>query len=85
MSKLSRLEELPPSAKLVLKILEELGEAQFTTLLLETRLPRRTLLDALGKLKKMGVIEARPCLRDLRRKVYCYTLTKQKEGMIPHW
>jgi len=80
------LEELPPSAKLVLKILEEWGEAQFSQLLKETRLPQRTLSAALRELKRNGIIEVRPCLKDLRKKVYCYTLTKStRANTIPHW
>lgn len=65
---------LPPSAKLVLRVLEELGEACFEELLDETQLPRRTLYSALKELRRVGLVEVKPCLRDARRKFYCYSL-----------
>jgi DNA-binding MarR family transcriptional regulator len=71
---LSNLRELPPSVKFVLKVIEEHGQVQFAQLLVETRLPRRTVSAALAELRKAGLITVRPCFKDLRRKVYCYTL-----------
>ncbi|AAY81552.1 hypothetical protein [Sulfolobus acidocaldarius] len=75
------MENLPPSAKLVLKILMERRSLRFRELKEETQLPTRTLYYALKLLKEKKVIKAMPCLDDTRERVYlvveseeCYKL-----------
>lgn len=67
-------EGLSPSAKYVLRVLRELGEARFSELFLETGLPRRTLYAALRALRERGLVVVRPCLNDARRRFYCYSV-----------
>lgn len=68
---------LSPSARYVLRVLVELGEARFSELFLETGLPRRTLYSALRQLRDRGLVEVRPCLRDARRRFYCYSIRQE--------
>lgn len=67
-----RLESLPPSAKLVYKILEYEGpELTQEELAEETLLPQRTVRNALYELDDMGLVEDRPNDRgDARAKLY---------------
>lgn len=67
------LRSLPPSSKLVLKVLEREGTMTQTTLSERTRLPRRTVRDALDRLDDIGVIQVRPSLRDARQSLYSLT------------
>lgn len=74
---------LPPSAKLVLRVLESRRYATFYDIAVETGLPERTIKRALKRLRELGVVKALPCImpcvRDARRRVYmlCYTTTSQ--------
>ncbi|BCU66877.1 MarR family transcriptional regulator [Sulfolobales archaeon HS-7] len=70
------LEGLPPSVKLVLKVLEEMGEAKFSELMYETKLPQRTLREAIKILRERDMIEIRPCLEDMRKRIYCIKLNE---------
>jgi len=65
-----RLVDLPPSSKLVHKVLEE--EAPLTQRQIRTRalLPARTTRDALGKLKAEGLVEERMYVPDARKRLY---------------
>ncbi|MFB6310123.1 MAG: MarR family transcriptional regulator [Salinirussus sp.] len=65
-----QLHELPPSAKLVLKVLEYNGELTQRGLAKETRLPDRTVRHALSHLKDAGLLEERISFTDARRRVY---------------
>jgi predicted transcriptional regulator len=51
------IEELPPSAKLVLKVLENKRIVKFSELQRETNLPTRTLRYAIRVLKERGIIK----------------------------
>ncbi len=75
------MERLPPSAKLVLKVLMEKKVVRFKELREETHLPTRTLHYALKILKEKGVVKTLPCLDDARERMYslleveeCYKL-----------
>lgn len=73
------IEELPPSAKLVLKVLENKRIVKFSELQRETNLPTRTLRYAIRVLKERGIIKTLPCLEDARQRFYllvdeCYKL-----------
>jgi thiosulfate/3-mercaptopyruvate sulfurtransferase len=66
------LAELPPSAKLVYKVLEYRGRLSQTRLVEETRLSDRTLRYAITQLEEAGLVESRSALYDARRT--CYSL-----------
>jgi DNA-binding MarR family transcriptional regulator len=65
-----RLQELPPSAKLVAKVLE--GEAPLSQgeLATESLLPDRTVRYALNRLAEADLVESRYSFRDARKQVY---------------
>lgn len=65
-----RLLELPPSAKLVAKVLE--GEAPLSQgeLADESLLPDRTVRYALNRLAEEELVESRYSFRDARKQVY---------------
>lgn len=65
-----RLRELPPSAKLVAKVLEvdePLSQAQLAE---ESLLPDRTVRYALTRLQEHNLVSARYSLQDARKQVY---------------
>jgi DNA-binding MarR family transcriptional regulator len=65
-----RLRELPPSAKLVAKILEGEDSLSQGQLAEESLLPDRTVRYALNRLTDTGLVESRHCLQDARKQVY---------------
>jgi DNA-binding MarR family transcriptional regulator len=65
-----RLAELPPSAKLVAKVLEYDGPRTQSGLAEETLLPIRTVRDALNRLESACVVDSRVSLGDARKRVY---------------
>ncbi|MCU4718257.1 helix-turn-helix domain-containing protein [Halapricum hydrolyticum] len=62
--------ELPPSAKLVAKVLEYNGQLTQSQLAEETLLPGRTVRYALNRLEDIGVVDARFSFTDARKRVY---------------
>ncbi|WP_181685678.1 helix-turn-helix domain-containing protein [Halorhabdus salina] len=68
-----RLRELPPSAKLVAKVLEmdqPLSQGQLAE---ESLLPDRTVRYALNRLEDANLVDARYSFRDARKQVYYLT------------
>ncbi|WP_276272301.1 MarR family transcriptional regulator [Haloarcula litorea] len=68
-----RLRELPPSAKLVAKVLEDdepLSQGQLADLSL---LPDRTVRYALNRLEETDLVDSRYSFRDARKQVYYLT------------
>ena len=65
-----RLRELPPSAKLVAKVLE--GDAPLSQggLAEESLLPDRTVRYALNRLEEAGLVSSRYSFKDARKQVY---------------
>ncbi len=63
--------ELPPSAKLVAKILEHNELLSQGEIAKETLLPPRTVRYALTRLDDAGVIEVQFCFSDARKRYYC--------------
>lgn len=53
---MTEIEELPPSAKLVYKVLEHEGALTQRALAEETRLPQRTVREAVDRLREIGAI-----------------------------
>lgn len=64
------LQAFPPSAKLVLKILEYEGELTQQQLAAETLLSQRTVRDALNRLEDQGVVTSRISFMDARKRIY---------------
>ncbi len=63
-------QDLPPSAKLVLKVLEYQGQLSQKEIIEETMLPARTVRYALSLLMSEGVVTKRLSLRDSRQGLY---------------
>ncbi len=62
--------DIPPSAKLILKILEYEGKLTQRELIEESKLPPRTVRYALSLLLELGLITKRTMLRDSRFSIY---------------
>ncbi|MEM4781551.1 MAG: helix-turn-helix domain-containing protein [Halalkalicoccus sp.] len=62
--------ELPPSAKLVAKVLEYNETLTQSQLAEETLLPPRTVRYALNRLEEEGVVESRFSFSDARKRLY---------------
>ena len=64
------LQECPPSAKLVAKVLEYDGPLTQSQIADESLLPTRTVRYALSRLDDAGVVESRFSFTDARKRVY---------------
>lgn len=73
-----QLSELPPSAKLVYKVLEYNGRLSQKRLVEETRLSSRTLRYALSELEDADLVASRSALHDARQT--CYTIDRDRAG-----
>jgi DNA-binding MarR family transcriptional regulator len=65
-----KIDELPPSAKLVFKVLEYNRQMTQKEIAEETRLSVRTVRYALNRLTEEGIVEQVPCLSDGRQTLY---------------
>ena len=65
-----RLADLPPSAKLVAKVLEIDAPLSQGQLAEESLLPDRTVRYALNRLQEVGIVGSRYSFRDARKQVY---------------
>jgi len=65
-----RLRELPPSAKLVAKVLETDAPLSQGRLAEESLLPDRTVRYALGRLEEANLVGSRYSFSDARKQVY---------------
>lgn len=68
--------ELPPSAKLVAKVLEYEDTLSQTELAEETLLPPRTVRYAVSELEDVGAVESRFSFTDARKRLYTLTISK---------
>ncbi len=66
--------DLPPSAKLVAKVLEYDGTLTQSQLADETMLPPRTVRYALNRLEEVGVVDSRFSFADARKRIYTLTI-----------
>jgi len=64
------LRELPPSAKLVAKVLEYEGALTQSQLATETMLPPRTVRYGLSRLEEVEAVDSRFSFNDARKRVY---------------
>lgn len=62
--------DLPPSAKLVAKVLEYNGTLTQSQLSEETLLPARTVRYALNRLEEEGAVDSRFSFADARKRIY---------------
>lgn len=74
METLEVIRSVPPSAKLLLRVLRENKISRFDDLMDETMLSKRTLLYAIRTLKELDLIETQVCMSDARRRFYCVKL-----------
>jgi DNA-binding GntR family transcriptional regulator len=65
-----RLRELPPSAKLVAKVLESDAPLSQGQLAEESLLPDRTVRYALNRLEESDLVDSRYSFKDARKQVY---------------
>jgi len=65
-----KIDELPPSAKLVFKVLEYNRQMTQKEIAEETRLSVRTVRYALNRLTEEELVEQVPCLSDGRQTLY---------------
>jgi len=68
------VEDLPPSAKLVAKVLEYNDTLTQSQLAEETMLPPRTVRYALSRLEDAGVVTSRFSFADARKRIYTLTV-----------
>ncbi|SDJ90864.1 hypothetical protein SAMN05216226_111126 [Halovenus aranensis] len=68
-----RLRELPPSAKLVARVLEAEGALARGELAEESLLPERTVRYALNRLEEHDLVERQYSLTDARKQMYAVT------------
>ena len=66
--------DLPPSAKLVAKVLEYNGTLTQSQLAEETMLPPRTVRYALSRLEEEDVVDSRFSFTDARKRLYTLDL-----------
>lgn len=69
-----RLRELPPSAKLIAKVLETDQPLSQGELVEESLLPDRTVRYALNRLEATELVDSRYSYRDARKQVYYLTV-----------
>lgn len=70
--------EVPPSGKLVLKVLEYNGYLTQKEIVKRTRLPQRTVRDAINRLQDRGILEKGAYIPDGRKNLY--TLSGGMDG-----
>ncbi|WP_225333408.1 helix-turn-helix domain-containing protein [Halomicrobium urmianum] len=68
-----RLRELPPSAKLVAKVLESDAPLSQSQLVDQSLLPDRTVRYALNRLEESDLVDSRYSFTDARKQVYYLT------------
>lgn len=66
----AKIDDHPPSSKLVVKTLKHEGEMTERELRCSTRLPGRTLRNAISRLDDAGVVERRENPKDARSTIY---------------
>jgi DNA-binding MarR family transcriptional regulator len=71
---LEALKELPPSAKLVLKVLQYNDALTQNQIAEETLLPPRTVRYALTRLEEIDAVDSRFSFSDARKRLYSLTI-----------
>ncbi|CQH53412.1 NP_1176A family transcription regulator [Halobacterium hubeiense] len=73
------VQDLPPSAKLVLKVLEYNGGLTQKQIVENSRLSQRTVRDALDRLQEADVVEKDIYIPDARQNLYRLSLDESEE------
>ena len=68
------LEDVPPSAKLVYKVLEYNGALTQKQIVEQSMLSQRTVRDALSRLREVGVVTEEVYIPDARQNLYELTV-----------
>jgi len=76
----SSLTDLPPSAKLVYKVLEVEGRMTQHEIATTSLLPVRTVRHALGRLEEAGIVDEGVYFRDARKSLYSLTEPAEADG-----
>ncbi|MFB6135953.1 MAG: MarR family transcriptional regulator [Halobacteriaceae archaeon] len=76
-----RLADLPPSAKLVFKVLEDESPLTQSQIAERSRLSKRTTRHALSKLTEAGVVEEQVYIPDARRRLYSPLPVEEAESV----
>lgn len=66
----SAITDLPPSAKLVYKILEYEDPLTYSEIVSETGLPESTVSDSLERLRNLDAVVRQHCPHDARMQIY---------------
>ncbi|QDX39569.1 helix-turn-helix domain-containing protein [Salarchaeum sp. JOR-1] len=74
------LSELPPSAKLVVKVLEYNGGLTQKEIVEKSRLSQRTVRDALDRLQENDLVEKDIYIPDARQNLYRLALAESDDG-----
>ena len=74
------VQDLPPSAKLVLKVLEYNGGLTQKQIVENSRLSQRTVRDALDRLQEVDVVEKDIYIPDARQNLYRLSLEEAEEA-----
>lgn len=69
-----RLEDLPPSAKLVAVVLANEGPLSQTELIEKSLLPQRTAREAITRLEERDLLNTRVSYSDARKRLYSLTI-----------
>nr|WP_090620520.1 helix-turn-helix domain-containing protein [Natrinema salaciae] len=76
-----RLYELPPSAKLVFKVLEINGTMTQSQIATKSRLSKRTVRQALDNLRDADTLDERVSLRDARKSLYSIPESRETDTL----
>ncbi len=73
------VQDLPPSAKLVLKVLEYNGGLTQKQIVENSRLSQRTVRDALDRLQEADIVEKDIYIPDARQNLYRLSINEEAE------
>lgn len=77
----NQIRDLPPSAKLVLKVLEYNGGLTQKEIVNKSRLSQRTVRDALERLQDRGVVDKNIYVPDARQNLYTLSVSGESESV----
>lgn len=83
MRETDQIRDIPPSAKLVLKVLEYDSELTRQELVNNTRLAQRSVRDAFGRRIDEGIDEKTLSVPDVRQNLYTTTIVTESEPAEP--
>jgi len=75
------IEDVPPSAKLVYKVLEYNGGLTQKGIVEHSMLSQRTVRDALSRLREIGVVSEDVYIPDARQNLYSLTMADGEEAV----